>query len=209
MTYTDSLSGDDTQGISPDARDQAADPSAAVAMDGKTVVSRDPATEIEQYRAFVQKVAKARNGKPIFNRSEAHAAIVVEYLFKSAAREVNILTERLHVPVYGSAELIAAATDFLSGSPDARLNIISEAAIPDDHPLIRGLLDAGYGQKISRRVMTPADAQGTPYHFSVADGSCFRFEPDKSVMAAVVKFGDESFGKQLTNTFKEITRKVA
>lgn len=180
-----------------------------VAMDGETIVVVDPATELKQYRAFVEKVALERNGQLIFNRSEAHAAIVVEYLFKSAKREINILTQRLHVPVYGGGALIEAAKLFLS-NPGAQLRIISEEDIPDDHPLIAGLLKADLGKQVSRRVMNPTAAKATPFHFAVADGSCFRFEPDKRLMAAIVKFGDEDFGKKLVNRFQEVpTREAA
>jgi hypothetical protein len=199
---------DDPKNGTREDRSQAAD-HPPVAMDGRTVVASDPATELKQYRAFVARVASERSGELIFNRSEVHAAIIVEYLFKSATREINILTQRLYVPVYGGTQLLDAAKRFLS-NPEARLNIISEEQIPDDHPLIKELLAGGFAKQISRRVMTPAAAQSTPYDFAVADGSCFRFEPDKRSMAALVKFGDETFGKTLANKFQEIpTRKAA
>jgi len=180
-----------------------------VAMDGQTVVASDPAAELQQYREFVERVASERSGELIFNRSESHAAIVVEYLFRTATCEINILTQRLYTPVYSAPELFDAAKDFLS-KPTARLNIISEEEIQDDHPLIKGLLDAGFGQKVSRRMMTPEAVASTPFDFAVADGACFRFEPDKKSMAALVKFGDETFGKTLAEKFQEIpTRKAA
>jgi len=168
-----------------------------------------PAKEIETgdldaYRKFVAAHAEAANGELFFNRSTAHAAIVIEYLFSGASREVNILTGELYQPVYAESAVVQAAIGFLRGHPEAAIRIVSEKPIDEPHPLLKGLADAGLRDRVSIKVLDPSISSGLPVHFAVADGRSFRFEPNKKLMEAAIQFGAPQTGALLNNIFHKI-----
>jgi hypothetical protein len=177
-------------------------------------VTAKPADDIEKredliaYREFVDKIANAADGRVILNRSAAHAAIIIEYLFKKAKREVNILTGKLFERVYGAPGVVSTAIVFLRDHPSARLCIISEHRIDATHPLLSALKNTpGLSERVDCRILKPEIAEATPYHFAVADGSCFRFEREKKLLEAIVQFGETAVGQKLNDVFRSLYAK--
>jgi hypothetical protein len=161
--------------------------------------------DLANYREFVDQIATAADGRVILNRSAAHAAIIVEYLFRTATREVNILTGRLFERVYGAPGVVAAALAFFRDHPAARLCIVSEEPIDQAHPLMSALKKVpSISERIDHRILKSEVAKATPYHFAVADGSSFRFEREKTAMEAIVQFGEKAVGQKLNSTFRSL-----
>lgn len=160
--------------------------------------------EMRAYRAMVAEIARAADGRVIVNRSEAHAAVVIEHIFRSAKNEIDILTGQLYEPIYSAPGVVQAAIDFLSSRPDGKVRIISEKPINESHPLIAALTKIR-PSGIDRRVMTEEMEKQTPFHFAVADERCFRFEPDKKSFEAYGQFGEPGLGAKLKTTFDRLS----
>jgi hypothetical protein len=177
----------------------------------KEKTAKDAAAEIkasnddlETYRQFVAGIAKASDGTVIFNRSEAHAAIIIEYLFGASKNEVNILTGELYRPVYGAAGVVTAAIAFLEREPESKINIVSEYTIPSEHPFLKAVRAVADESRIKISVLKAAVAKQMPFHFAVSDGISFRFEPKKEVLEAMVQFGAKEVGGKLTEVFRDL-----
>jgi hypothetical protein len=160
---------------------------------------------LEAYRKFVADRAAAADGELFFNRSADHAAIVIEYLFRGAASEVNILTGELFKPVYAKPAVVEAAVGFLRDHPDATIRIVAERPIPESHPMLIGLARAGLRHRTTIKVLDPASASTLTVHFAVADGRAFRLEPNKKLMEAVIQFGAPQTGDRLNDLFHKIS----
>lgn len=180
-------------------------------IDQKAALQNQPevdAGDLDAYRKFVAERAASADGHTFFNRSAAHAAIVIEYLFRGASREMNIMTGELHQPVYAAPAVISAAVEFLTKHPTAEIHIISEKLIDPSHPMLKGLADAGLSGRVSTKLLeSTVAAKMPPVHFAVADGRSFRFEPDKRLMEAVIQFGEEGIGNRLDSFFKNLNQK--
>jgi hypothetical protein len=162
------------------------------------------AAELETYRKFVEAVAQMADGKPIFNRSPAHAAVVVEYIIGGASEKIDIITGRLYEQVYGVPTVVEAAMRFLRSQPTASMRILSEELIAPNHPLLSAIKSAGFQDRVSMKVLPKEIAASTPYHFALADSNSFRFESDKTQMEAVVQFGKDDIGRKLDITFNRL-----
>jgi hypothetical protein len=94
---------------------------------------------MDEYTERVRRAAQEANGKDlIHNRTTVHAAIIVAELFRKAKASVKILCEDLNNEVYGTAQVIAAATDYLRSSNAAKLEIIVEKDISVATSLFKG-----------------------------------------------------------------------
>ncbi|HEX4410565.1 MAG TPA: hypothetical protein VH206_17475 [Xanthobacteraceae bacterium] len=170
----------------------------AVPMPAETVHD-----DLEAYRQFVSEVAAAADGRVIFNRSRAHAAIIIEHIFGAAQNEVNILTGQLYPTVYANDHVAQAAVAFLRRNSSARLNIVSEQQLSPTHPLLKATR-AVASDRVKVFTLKNDVAARTPFHFAVADGRSFRFEPKKAVTEAVVQFGAPDAGKKLNDLFRDL-----
>ncbi len=163
------------------------------------------ASELDEYRRLVADVASAADGTVIFNRSAEHAAVITENIFRCAQREVDVLTGHLHEPVYGQTLVVDAAIGFLRGAADRRINIISEDPISGSHALISAISAAGLADQVSCNTLPEPLRTSFPYHFAVADGRSFRFEPDEQKFEAIGQFGDDKAGSNLKQRFDFIS----
>lgn len=160
----------------------------------------------ESYRQYVHTIANG--GWPsevILNRNSAHASVIIEVLFEKATRLVEILTGELSAVVYGTPQVIAAASAFLRRDVDAKIHILYERSFNiNAHPLIKALCDAGLGDRVYS-AQVPDDMQGEyECHFAVADRRCYRFEASRQTHQAIVQFGEETRGSALSQKFREL-----
>jgi hypothetical protein len=166
--------------------------------------------QMEVYRRYVAEVAEAADGEIILNRSPEHAAIIVEYLFRRAESEVDILTLELNEIVYGEKGVIDAAMRFLQDHPSAKLNILSEKSVDkSSHPFLRALKRAGLMDRVDLRVVPEWLQQEYGYNFAVADGRHFRFEKEREHFDAVVQFGEKTVGEKLRSIFHTLQHRVS
>ena len=158
-------------------------------------------SELAAYRNMVATVAAAADGRVIVNRSEAHAAVVIEHVIKSAKQQIDILTGELHRPIYGDDNVVASAVNFFKANPQGTMRILSERPVSEDHPFLAAL--ASVRDRIDLRIMSAAEK--TPkFHLAVADGKSFRFEPDKNKYEAFGQFGEPVIGEKLKSAFERL-----
>jgi hypothetical protein len=189
---------------------KAAAPSPTVAPEATLNHAREVSSDEQQayqkeqqaYQKMVAQIAAAADGRVIVNRSESHAAVVIEHVFRSAEKEIDIITGRLHEPIYGNPAVIDAAVTFFESHPEGRMNILSEERVGEAHPMIAALHNVR--DRIDLRVMSADLAKGTPFHFAVADARSFRFEPDKTKFEAYGQFGEPKTGERLRAVFNRL-----
>jgi hypothetical protein len=163
----------------------------------------ESASELDDYRRFVERIADAADGKVIFNRSIAHAGVVISNIFRISQASVDILTGSLDPVVFGVPEVLEQAKQFVLRAGHVR--IISEFDISSDHPLLRTLKE--FAVIPDHQVLTaryPFPDKELAFHFALGDGRHFRFEPDKSKTEAFAQFGEAGIGGQLMQTFDQL-----
>lgn len=163
--------------------------------------------EIREYRAFVNRVAETDRSRLIVDKDTRHASILLSKIFDLSERQVELLTGCLDPAVYGADDLLCACGEFLKRNAQASIRILSESPIRPDHPFVHFIQNEGLGDRLEISVVPP-ELQDYKYHFAVGDGAHFRFEPNKNVREAFVKFDDPSDGAQLQSAFDELNHKV-
>lgn len=155
---------------------------------------------LADYRKRVAALAAARTGEPISNGSVDHAAIIIEQMFKSAERQVSILSGSLNARVYGRDEIVDQAKFFLAQS-NHRLRILLESddvMLFRDHPLFERMRT---NDNIEVGIVPAAMRDKYTYHFMVMDDDSYRYEPTKNAPTAVAAFGDRETTSNLSNIF--------
>lgn len=84
-----------------------------------------------EYSQLVRTLALKRDGHPLYNESIDHASIVVENLFRSARKSIDVLSGDMNPRVFGRNEVIEEANLFLISNPDHKIRIILEKDLPD------------------------------------------------------------------------------
>jgi len=166
--------------------------------------------EEQKYRVIVRDCVAANDGRPIFNRDLMHAIVVVENLFRTAEKEIDIVTERLFEPIYAAQPTIELVLSFLQEHKDAKLRILHEEPIdPSSHPLLMAIQTAGLMDRVELRRMTAEMKESIPYHFFLCDARHFRFEPSKKRLEALAQFGEPETGRLLKDRFDQFYSSLA
>lgn len=156
---------------------------------------------MDDYNQLVRTLALKRDGEPLYNASIDHASIVIENLFKSARRKIEILSGDLNPRVYGRNEVIQEAMLFLISNPEHRIRVLLEKDHADArklHPFFKAF--SGFANMELR--IAPSELQEMyTFHFVVVDEDCYRFEGDKNLPAATAAFGDRDGARNLSGIY--------
>lgn len=169
----------------------------------------DPHSEhspsLNRYREYVQaKSATDGPGEVFLNRTLDHAAIIIEFLFRKASRQMEILTGSLNENVYCKPKTLEAVNDFLA-KDDAKMAIILENNIQiREHGLFKLAADSNATDKISWHLVPTNMIPTYKYHFALSDGCHFRFEQDRKQPEALVQFNNCQIGGNLHSIFEDI-----
>ena len=145
---------------------------------------------MNEYSQLVRTLALKRDGQPLYNASIDHASVVVENLFKSARRKIDILSGDLNPRVYGRNEVTQEAMLFLISNPEHRIRILLEKDLAEArklHPFFK--MFSGF-TNVELRIAPSALQKMYTFHFVVVDEDCYRFESNKELPAATAAFGD-------------------
>jgi len=160
----------------------------------------------EEYRRLIERYASSRVDKRVSNGLPAHAAILIEAMFKTASAEMRIFSKDLNEDVFCSNEMIQAVVTFVA-KPYSTLKILLEKK-PDDgwvesHSLFQALrkLDAHGVVEVLPAVGNYAE--GKAEHFAVMDDDGYRFEFDHDSCQAVANFNESTVAKKLISAFDE------
>ena len=161
---------------------------------------------MEEYREKVERLARERSGEPFFNSSIEHAAVIVEQIFRSAKKDVCIITERLNGHVFGREEVVREAKSFLSDGTHSLKILMEEGAsvLSPGHPLVE---EMRRHSNVEVRKLDPSVTAKLDYHFLVMDDDSYRFEPDKNKWEAVAVFGDSKGAQNLGSIFASLWEK--
>ena len=152
------------------------------------------------YREKVREAVAARDGRPVYNRSLEHAAIIIEEMFALAKSEVKLFTGRLNPDVYGVPSVIGKAEDFLA-DPNHKMRILVEEQI-DKESLQSNPFIIGTSRLDNLEVRCLKPGKHDPrFHMMLVDGHSYRFEPDKTQFEAVATFGDRDTTGHLNRLF--------
>lgn len=159
---------------------------------------------MENYRENVKRLASERTGESFYNNSPCHASIILESLIETAQREVCFVTTALNPEVFARAEVVSASQKFLSNAEHSMRILIEtdpNETVSTGHPFAQEVIQHNNFEirKLPRYFLDDLD-----YHFAVADGNSFRFEPDKTKWEASAAFGDERNGQKLQSVFEAL-----
>ena len=159
---------------------------------------------VDQYREIVRSVVRTRDGQPIYNASVEHASVVIENLFASARRRIDVLSGSFNPRVYGRDAVIEEAKLFLASSQENQLRIILENDSEPDrlfHPFFRA---CSHFPNLEVRV-APLDVQDRyQFHCVLVDDDSYRFASDKRRPSAVAAFGDRTGAEILEKAYSFI-----
>lgn len=158
---------------------------------------------LEAYREHVEKLARKREGDPIFNGSTEHASIIVERMFAHAHKSVCVLSGKLNARVYGPEEVLAEAELFLADSTHS-LRILVEQfdeMVWEKHPFFKKF---AAHKNVAVRCVPPEHQQDYEFHFLLMDDDSYRFESDKSTHVAIAAFGDKQGAANLSGIFNKL-----
>jgi hypothetical protein len=155
---------------------------------------------LEEYRDYVQMLARKRDGEAFYNESLDHAAVIVENMFGSSRSRISILTENLIPRMFGPKEVLEKVKLFLS-DPRHTLQVLYERDVSPGNPFLESIRMSANAKV--RRV--PEDVQEKyKFHFLVMDGDSYRYSKDKTEPSAVAAFGDKTGAANLEAIFSTL-----
>jgi len=159
---------------------------------------------LDDYREQLRRLAMKADGAGIYNGSNEHASVVMQVMFEAATESVEILANELDAEVYGNADVIRAASTFLS-DPDKSLDILIErdlsAAEIAAHPFLKVM--RRFPNVELRHVVTERQSD-YEFNAAVVDVKSMRFEPRRSSPQAIVAFGRSDDATVLHDVFKDL-----
>jgi len=143
------------------------------------------------------------DGRPVYNRSLEHAAVIIEEMFALAKNEVKLFTGELNASAYGLPPVLSRAEKFLADR-NGKVRILIEKQVADEdlrkNPFIQRM--SGSANLEVRRLRT--DEYDPEFHMMLADDHSYRFEPDKTEHEAVATFGDDETTDHLAQLFETL-----
>ncbi len=164
---------------------------------------------MDEYSLLVRTLALRRDGHPLYNESIDHASIVVENLFRSARKSIDVLSGDMNPRVFGRNEVIEEANLFLISNPEHKIRVILEKDLPNARKIHPFFKKFGNLPNVELHI-APAELQARyNFHFIVVDEDCYRFENDRTLPAAVVAFGDQDGATHLGSLYDKLWSKSA
>jgi hypothetical protein len=160
-------------------------------------------SDIASYRQYVNQMAEIADKTIILNRTPEHTAVIIAALLNHAKTRVNILSKQLSEDVYLNRDVINAAVGFLRDHPEAKLSILAENPVPNNHQFLAEL-PKEFRDRVSLKVLPKEVQAGHTFNFTVADGHSFRFEKDRDSREAFAQFGEDAIGNALDSIFAQL-----
>jgi len=161
---------------------------------------------LAEYRKFVETIVAAEKPSDLFlNRTLDHAAVIVEFLLRSAKETVAILSGGLNPLVYGNPDVIAASKYYLDNTHGTFSILVEDEIDFGSHVLLREIARP-QGNRVDVRKVPEDFSKLYPCHFAVVDSASFRYENSKNLPEAIVQFFSPATGKSLMAQFETIRR---
>lgn len=168
-------------------------------LESKTM---DLDTPLEVYRFNVRRQAAKGASEKVITNGADQASVVIESLFDQAEREVCILTEDLVSSMYGTEEVIEAATKFVRFEQGI-VRVIAErprrVRYWQNNPLVRAI---GSEEGFVLREMHNLPSVPIDFHFAVADRVHGRYEVDRAGVLGMGFFSNAPVAARLISVFE-------
>lgn len=160
-----------------------------------------------EYSEFVEGIAAsgARPSQVILNRSPEHAATVLAALFRHAHVCVYIVSSRLSPDVYCVDGVPEAAATFLRENPEGKIRILVENEIDQVAHRFLAAIREQAATRVNIAVIPENMKQRYSYNFALADGESYRFEENRDLREAMIRFRDPDFGRKLDTAFRSLS----
>jgi hypothetical protein len=161
------------------------------------------------YRKTIQALASGDVNQRIPNGEPAHAAVLLEAMFRKAKADVRIFSRALATNTFGNVELIDAADRFLARR-GTRLRVLLEKPMDpvamDRHPFISSVRDVaakttGLCGAFELRFARGTYATETAKHMAIMDDVGFRLETNHENTQAVANFNEPGVALELAAAF--------
>lgn len=158
---------------------------------------------LEAYKERVERLARERSGEPIYNGTIEHASIIIEVMFASANRSIDLLTGKLNARVYGTQEVVESAA-LCFADMTRHMRVLIEQ--PDEKELAENplYLSLSNNENVEFRAVPREVHDIYDFHFLVMDNDSYRFESDKKKASAVAAFGDAEGAANITRIFESL-----
>ena len=167
--------------------------------------SPPPSLDVSGYGDLIERLAAQKLNQRISNGVPAHAAILLETMFRHAEEEIRIYTGKLDGDTYAAPALIREAKRFLRRPGTCLRVLLQERRTVEwakEQPFIKQLLDTPPGLgTFEVRCARGIYATDKAKHFSVMDGTGYRFEVDHAKTRAVANFNEPEVARDFSSAF--------
>ncbi len=146
------------------------------------------ASHFEDYKKRLNAALEKKEEFVTQNHDNMHAVEIIVGAFNHAEKEINILSHKLDLWVYGNDRVEEAMERFLKRD-NVKLNIVVETDLPENHP-IYGLKDKFEG-KISLKIAPQGWVATYAFNYMLMDDFGYRFEYDRNEFRARASFYNE------------------
>lgn len=151
---------------------------------------------LNDYIRRIQTALEKRRPYVTYNRDKFHARIVVSAGFLHAEEKISILSHKLDPDVYASPSLVGSLNDFLKKGKSARLNILIETEVSDDHPIFQ--IGRQYDKQVTVKKIPSYLQEKYECNFMLIDSFGYRYEPNRNEPKAMVAFHDDDHRDMIT-----------
>jgi hypothetical protein len=166
----------------------------------------------KEYRELVEKLVKNNSETRISNGQSAHAAILIENMFRHANSDIRIYSGDLNNEVYNGKTVIQAAIKFLKKSGTSLKILLQnkrDAQWFNSHELIKAIAEqkAELMGSFDIRIAEGVYATNEAHHFAVMDDKGFRYEIDHANCKAIASFNEPGSAKKMVEVFDFVFEK--
>jgi len=156
----------------------------------------------KEYRELVEKLVRNNSATRISNGQSAHAAILIETMFKNACSEVRIYSGELNNDVYCGDGVIHSAIEFLKKAGSSLRILLQKDHESSSHKLLNAIesnddLLGDYEVRVAVGTYATDDAD----HFAIMDEKGFRYEIDHDKCNAIASFNEPETAQKMATIF--------
>lgn len=158
---------------------------------------------LNEYRDEIDRLILSGTDETITNGSAAHAAIIIERMFKHAQHSMRILTRRLDPKIFADPEVIDHARVFLS-DPSNTVHVLVENfedRYVDDHMFVTAFRHL---PNVKIETLPAPLSSRIESNFALMDDRGVRFEEDKNRPIASASFNDQKYAEAIKLFFEAI-----
>ena len=153
---------------------------------------------LETYTNELENALERKKPFRTYNRDVIHAAETVTAVFRFAKKEVNILSNRLDIALYGEYILYKEIIGFLK-QDGTKLNVLIETNIANDHPMMQ--IRNEFPDKVTIKIVPERLQSNYGFNCMIVDDFGYRYGHNRDNFSAVTSFFEEG-QKEMNDNLK-------